>query len=386
MKHLREGHTTFDPRCEICIQAKLQSKPARWIEREETGGEVSADTAGPIPISINGNLYGIVCVIRKSRYGLVQAMKNKEAQTLKDSMIECRLHQRHLWRFHSDQGREFLGECQRWLKDSGLDMTDTGGYQEPANSIAERQIKEEFQTARALLLQSNGPKVLWDEAVLHSNALINNTLRAIPGQAERFTPHELEVPGGERADLSKWPPWGCQVFYFIPKVKHDDKLDPVAAPAIFVGFDSSTVGGHQVVPYTFDEQSGSWELSKTFVATTIRVFENVFPLREKGPRTDILEVLLRTDGVDDTRDTPRSWRSDAPAQARDDHPSGGSTSVDPERPVQPTVPAAPGGRDLLQDESAKVSPWPDGKETIVSFDLGNPYRPQSATHTRYEQY
>ena len=72
-------------------------------------------------------------------------------------MINCKLHQRQLWRFHADQGRGFLGECQRWLKDSGLVMTDTGGYREPANGIAERRIKEEFQITRALLLQANAP-------------------------------------------------------------------------------------------------------------------------------------------------------------------------------------------------------------------------------------
>ena len=80
-------------------------------------------------------------------------MKNKEANTNKDALIECKLHQRQLWRFHTDQGRELLGECQRWLKESGLVMTDTGGYREPANGIAERRLKELFQVARALLLQ-----------------------------------------------------------------------------------------------------------------------------------------------------------------------------------------------------------------------------------------
>jgi hypothetical protein len=177
LKHLREGHTDFDPRCSICIEAKLQSKPARRVERDDTTGEVSADTAGPLPISINGSRFGLVCVIRKSRYGLVEALKNKEAPTLKDARINCKLHQRQLWRFHSDQGREFLGECQRWLRGSGIVITDTGGYREPANGIAERRIKEIFQIARALLLQGNAPKLIWDESFLHSNALI----RTIPG-------------------------------------------------------------------------------------------------------------------------------------------------------------------------------------------------------------
>ena len=73
LKHLREGHTEFDPRCEICVQASLQSKPARRVDRADASGEVSADTVGPLPTTLSNNQYGLVVVIRKSRYSLVEA-------------------------------------------------------------------------------------------------------------------------------------------------------------------------------------------------------------------------------------------------------------------------------------------------------------------------
>ena len=42
-------------------------------------GEASGDVVGPLVKSLSGNRYGLVVVVRKSRFGLVEPIKDKEA-------------------------------------------------------------------------------------------------------------------------------------------------------------------------------------------------------------------------------------------------------------------------------------------------------------------
>eukprot|EP00959_Pyramimonas_sp_CCMP1952_P173064 3616742-Pyramimonas_sp.AAC.1 len=139
--HFRKGHAEHDPKCDVCVQARLRARPARRVHQESPGGEVSSDLSGPLPVSLNGNKYALVTVIRLSRHGFANPLPNKESQTVRDAMIDCKLDQRRLWRFHSDGGGEFKGEVDRWLRECGLVHTDTGGYRSQANGIAERRIQ-----------------------------------------------------------------------------------------------------------------------------------------------------------------------------------------------------------------------------------------------------
>ena len=160
---------------------------------------------------------------------------------MRDAMVDCKLHQRKLWRYHSDQGTEFAGECERWLKECGFVLTDTGGYRPAANGIAERRIKELFGITRALLLQAHAPKELWGEALRHANELFNNTPRQVRGNSEKVTPQALEQPSEKQPDVTTWPVWGCRCMYLVPKSKRPDKLSPLCEEGIFVGFDHRTV-------------------------------------------------------------------------------------------------------------------------------------------------
>lgn len=209
LQHWIRGHFPYDPRCDICIRTKLQARPARRNPEDPEPGQVSGDLAGPLPKSLAGNIYALALVIRRSRLGLTDTLKNKKAATIQQSMANCKLHQRSLWRFHSDQGSEFANECQQWLNESGLLTTDTGGHRPQANSIVERRFRELFQMVRALLLQA-GPlellKPCWDEAYMHANDIINTTEREIPGYETKLTPFEIEYPEAALPDIKLWPP------------------------------------------------------------------------------------------------------------------------------------------------------------------------------------
>ena len=42
---------------------------------------------------------------------------NKLSETIKDAMIDMQLLLRGVWRFHNDEGREFMGAVDDWLRE-----------------------------------------------------------------------------------------------------------------------------------------------------------------------------------------------------------------------------------------------------------------------------
>ena len=51
--------------------------------------------------------------------------------------------------------------------------------------------------------------------------------------------HEDDDPG-------TWPPWGCKTVALVPPARREDKLSPVAAYGVFVGYDKTVVHGVRV--------------------------------------------------------------------------------------------------------------------------------------------
>ena len=102
-------------------------------------------------------------------------------------------------------------------------------------------------------------------------------------------------------------------------------------------------------------------MHKTVVATTVRFFENVFPLRENGTRQDIAVITILE-----------------PQQDLQDRTTTGAGKEEPfEGLAQPAVD---------DGERNRQTPWPDGDNTRIVFDETNPYKPTSRAHIRYDFY
>ena len=67
-------------------------------------------------MAYNGSEYLLVALRRETRFGFVRALMNKRSETIKDAMIDMQLLLRGVWRFHSDEGRDFMGAVDDWLR------------------------------------------------------------------------------------------------------------------------------------------------------------------------------------------------------------------------------------------------------------------------------
>ena len=64
-------------------------------------------------------------------------MPRKTALHLTNFVDECKIMTRSSWRWHSDQGSEFAGDFDKFLRDHVIVKTDTGGYDSAATDFAE---------------------------------------------------------------------------------------------------------------------------------------------------------------------------------------------------------------------------------------------------------
>ena len=172
---------------------------------------------------------------------------------MKEATIDLKIDMRHIWRFHSDRGKEFMGALDEWLRDQCIVHTTTPGYDSAANGIAQRAIQEITQGIRCLLHQAGAPRELWAEAARHFCDILNRTMCRMPGGAMKVPiVAEQEEITGDACDLhsdddpTRWPPWGCRVIALVPKELRDAKLDAVAVLGIFLGYDKCVVGGVRV--------------------------------------------------------------------------------------------------------------------------------------------
>ena len=63
---------------------------------------------------------------------------NKHSETIKDAMIDMLLLLRGVWRFQSDEGREFVGAVDGWLREHAVLHTTTGAYDPNATVLSKR--------------------------------------------------------------------------------------------------------------------------------------------------------------------------------------------------------------------------------------------------------
>ena len=85
--------------------------------RQGLGEKFCADLTGRLPMALIGSEYLLVALRRETRCGFVKALTNKRSETVKEAMVDMQLLLRGVWRFHSDEGREFMGAVESWLRE-----------------------------------------------------------------------------------------------------------------------------------------------------------------------------------------------------------------------------------------------------------------------------
>ena len=162
--HRRQGHAHSHPDCLDCQMGKMQARKTPFSIPTDTrfpvqaGYRMAGDMKGPLRPDINGNMWHLVLVDMDSKQGYVHSLPSKQSggvkigvqkfwATLKKttgSAMDISL-------FHSDDGKEFMGELDDFLLTMGVTRTNTGGYAAKYNVIVEQRIKTLLGRMRANL-------------------------------------------------------------------------------------------------------------------------------------------------------------------------------------------------------------------------------------------
>ena len=287
-QHELDGHP-YDKRCPWCVQARLRQKQHLRQQpgsgTELAGSTVKVDLTGPYDPGVTGSTWALVGVHEESDWGFVGLQRSKSAPENLVSIQSLEVQLRAdsggraepIARFHHDDDKGFRGPVEVYARQQGWKDTHTGGYNPNANAKAEVRIGMLKQRVRVLLLACTGGTLyyeqLWDVALVHSNRLLNRVK-----WPDRDSPIArllgVPVPRDKYNHV-----FGSYCLYHIPKENRSGAFQPASEMGVWVGNDPHVVGGHWVVPITWDVEQQSWILGQVVTATTVRVYERVKPLR-----------------------------------------------------------------------------------------------------------
>lgn len=136
------------------------------------------------------------------------------------------------------------------------------------------------QSFRTLLLRATGGNTyyeqLWGSGLQCANQIIN---------CSQWSDRESPVSVLTQKSTPQNPdrhPFGSYCLFKIPKELRTGKWQPNSEKGIWVGNSSDVSHGHLVVPIAWDSVTLTWTLYPTVTATTVIVYDSIFPLR-MGP-------------------------------------------------------------------------------------------------------
>ena len=287
-QHELDGHP-YDKRCPWCVQGRLRQK--QHFRQQPGSGTVLAgstvkvDLTGPYDPGVTGSTWALVGVHEESDWGYVGLQRSKSASDNLASIQSLEVQLRSdsggraepIARFHHDDDKGFRGAVEVYARQQGWLDTHTGGYNPNANAKAEVRIGMLKSRVRVLLLACTGGGLyyeqLWDVALVYANRALNRVK-----WPDRESPIARLL--GEPAPTDKYNHvFGSYCLHHIPKENRSGAFQPASEMGIWVGSDPHVVGGHWVVPITWDVEQQCWILGEVVTAMTVRVYESVRPLR-----------------------------------------------------------------------------------------------------------
>ena len=291
-RHYLDGHRHFNAQCPWCVQARLRKKRAVRIplggHALQSGYGVSCDFSGPFDPDVDGFTLALVVVEVRSSKGFVGLQTSRSASETLMSLKQCEseliqaaagtsAHSDRIVEFHHDDDTGFRGVVSEYATERGWRDTHTGGYNPNANSLAERRIGMLHQLFRTVLLAATGGHMyyeqLWGRGLVYCSWVLDHcewTDRVSPmsylADAVVGLPDERHV-------------FGAYVLYRVDSEQRTGKWQPAAEMGIWVGLSPDVRHGHLIVPIRWNAAEQYWELLATVTAVTVRVFDDVMPLR-----------------------------------------------------------------------------------------------------------
>ena len=292
-QHQLDGHP-YDKRCPWCVQGRLKQR--QHFRQLPGSGEslsgsrrVQLDFTGPYEPGVTGSKVALVGVETEDDWGYVGLQQDRSAQStlvsIQDLEVEFTVDSNgragSIGHIHHDDDKSFRGVVERYIRSRGWRDTHTGGYNPNANAKAEVRIGMLKQLFRVALLCATGGQAyypqLWDVGLKYCNRVINRRK-----WSDRESP--LSRLTGLPVPKDKHTHSFCSYCLFhIPKPNRDGAFRPPSEMGVWVGLDQHVEGGHWVCPIQWDSDLDCWLIGDVVTATTVRVYDTVFPLRMKAP-------------------------------------------------------------------------------------------------------
>ena len=234
--------------CEPCIQAKLRQNSYSTTNTQimEPLEVIHIDLDDAKERGYDGSQYLVIIVDDYSRYMEAIPIKTKSANTLMQVFIEFKKRMelqigKKVKAVRTDNGREFLGDFDAYLKDNGIIHQTTVPYCHQQNGLVERHIQTLNNKIRALMIKSCMPTRYWPIAAKAAATVYN----LIPHTALKDqSPFKTLFPNTknliERG--GKLATFGCKAYRRIHPERmcldRAGKFDPVATSLIYVGHEA----------------------------------------------------------------------------------------------------------------------------------------------------
>ena len=215
--------------CESCIHGKGTRTPFRSQAKtehraNEVLGRVSTDLCGPLPPSLDGEVYFMAVLDQYSHYIKVYFLTNKSEgfERYQQYAQYCRsFHNKNIKTLRIDGGGEFNSNSfLQYLRDHGTTLERTMPHSSQENGSSERINRTLADTARCLMHYANIPTQFWAYAIQFAAYILNRTPTKCV--ADHRTP--FEIWHGYQPDLSKMRTFGCSAYNIIPKQNQLHKL------------------------------------------------------------------------------------------------------------------------------------------------------------------
>ena len=244
----------------------------------------------------------------------------------------------------------------------------TNTYSSWENAVAERKNRTLMESARCMLIASDRPKYLWEDATEAACYVRNRTpCRTNP---EWKTPFELRFNAKPR--ISHLKVWGCKAMVHIPSVRTSDKLSPRSRLCIFVGYRSPGISQ----AYTFVSDTGSYIYSANATFDELEIINrhhsHVTVDEAEGTAEDPFKDFISANGMPTTllEETPVKKRQGDQSETAGNQPKRQSKRlmVKQVRFGENTlIEEAPTTRTAEAEQSSELSEESPDKETLLAF-------------------
>ena len=220
---LQPGEEKEQVKCEPCSLGKAQRLPFPKVSKtvaEHKLELVHVDLWGPARVPTLGkqSTYVLSILDHATSYQWFRLLPSKDSATVQSALQRWlaqaeRQAERKLKIIRTDNGTEFKGAVDEWLRDIGVQRQFTAPYSPQQNGRVERWHRTMGEGVRTLLLDLGLPAALWGEVLRHLTWVKNRVVHSALGPGK--TPHEMWF--GRKPDLSMLRAFGCMCSSLLPE-------------------------------------------------------------------------------------------------------------------------------------------------------------------------